>query len=72
LKKQGVRVCTGFIWLRIGISDWLCENDNKHANFLKDKPFTLIHGGDLNFNLQYTHPNAFFAMIQTLLVLLLI
>jgi hypothetical protein len=39
LGKWGRKVCTGFIWLRIGISDRFCEHGKEPSVSIKDDEF---------------------------------
>jgi hypothetical protein len=35
LKKQDMKMWTGFVWLRIGISVGCCEYNNEHSDSVK-------------------------------------
>jgi hypothetical protein len=39
IKKQGVRVWSGFIWLKIEFSDWCSRRCNESSGFIKSKNF---------------------------------
>jgi hypothetical protein len=39
VEKQGAKVCTGFIWLRIGTSGGLCKHDNELSVSIKGDEF---------------------------------
>jgi hypothetical protein len=39
LKKQGVRMWAGFMWLRIGTVEGFCEHDNKPLGSIRGMKF---------------------------------